>query len=163
MDIRPERQSDHDAIHRLTKAAFEPMPFSEGDEAECIVKLREDGDLTLSLVAVEGSDIVGHIAFSPVSFDEVFKGWYGLGPISVWPHLQRRGIGGVLVKRGIAELKRKGAVGCVLIGDPAYYHRFGFVGDGRLSYRNLPNEIVQWLAFGEATPAGTLKFSPGLE
>ncbi len=55
------------------------------------------------------------------------------------------------------------ALGCVLIGDPNYYCKFGFVGDGRIAYRELPQAIVQWLAFGEAKPSGTLKFSPGLE
>jgi putative acetyltransferase len=98
-----------------------------------------------------------------VFFDEAFNGWYGLGPVSVWPHLQGRRIGGALIEQGLAELRNKRALGCVLIGDPAYYRRFGFVGDGRLSYRNLPSAIVQWLAFGELTPSGALKFSPGLE
>ena len=163
MEIRPERPEDRETIRRLTKAAFAPMPFSEGDEAECLDALREDGDLTLSLVAVEGGEIVGHVAFSPVSFDGVFSRWRGLGPISVRPDLQRRGVGGALIKQGLAELKREGALGCVLIGDPAYYGRFGFVGDGRVSYRDLPSKVVQWLAFGDARPSGTLKFSPGLE
>lgn len=163
MDIRLEGPEDCDAIARLTKAAFDPMTFSEGNEAECISKLRKDGDLTLSLVAVEGPEIVGHIAFSPVFLDEAFKGWYGLGPVSVWPQIQRRGIGGKLIEQGLAELESKSALGCVLIGDPRYYRRFGFVSDGSLSYRDLPNEIVQWLTFGAARPTGSLKFSPGLE
>lgn len=163
MEIRPERPEDWEAIHGLTKAAFAPMSYSQGDEAECIDKLRRDGDMSLSLVAIEGPEVVGHIAFSPVFLNEVVDGWFGLGPISVRPHLQRSGIGTALIKHGLAELKRKGALGCVLIGDPAYYGRFGFVGDGRLSYRDLPNEVVQWVAFGEATPMGVLRFSPGLE
>lgn len=163
MEIRPESAGDYDTIRQLAKAAFDPMPFSEGDEAECIDRLREAGDLALSLVALDGPDIVGHVAFSPVFLDETFSGWFGLGPVSVWPHLQKRGIGGMLIKQGLAELTQKSALGCVLIGDPGYYHRFGFVGDGRLTYRNLPSRIVQWLAFGPALPAGVLTFSPGLE
>lgn len=63
----------------------------------------------------------------------------------------------------LAELKRKTALGCVLIGDPTYYGQFGFSGNGRLSYRDLPREIVQWVAFGEAMPARVLQFSPGPE
>lgn len=130
MQIRPERPDDCEAIHRLTRTAFAPMPFSRGDEADCVAKLRNDGDLALSLVATEGPQIVGHIAFSPAFLNEEFCGWYGLGPVSVWPHLQRRGIGRALIEYGLAELKRKDAFGCVLIGDPAYYSRFGFIGDG---------------------------------
>lgn len=163
MEIRPENPGDWETIHRLTKAAFASMPFSQGDEAECIGKLRGDGDLALSLVAIEACQIVGHVAFSRVFFDEAFKGWYGLGPVAVWPHLQRRGIGSALIEHGLAELKLNGALGCVLIGDPTYYCRFGFVGDGRLSYRDLPSNVVQWLAFGASTPSGILKFSRGLE
>jgi putative acetyltransferase len=163
MDIRPEHPKDLDVITRLTKAAFEPMPFSEGNEAEALAKLREDGDLTLSLVAIEGEDILGHIAFSPVYLDDVFSGWYGLGPVSVWPHVQRNGIGGELIRYGLVELQGKGAHGCVLIGDPRYYQRFGFVGDGSVSYRDLPKEVVQWLTFSSGRPSGLLRFSPGLE
>lgn len=163
MHIRPETPADWKTIYRLTKTAFAPMPFSQGDEAECLARLRNDGDLTLSLVATEGHRIVGHVAFSPVLFNDAFRGWYGLGPISVWPDLQRRGIGRALILRGLEELKRKDALGCVLIGDPNYYGQFGFIGNGRLSYRDLPSEIVQWVAFGETMPAGVIKFSPGLE
>ncbi|MDX2237935.1 MAG: N-acetyltransferase [Hyphomonadaceae bacterium] len=163
MDIRPERPGDYAAIAQVTKAAFAPMPYSQGDEAECVAKLRSDGDLTLSLVADSGADLLGHIAFSPVFFDAAFTGWYGLGPVSVAPHAQRQGLGGTLVTHGLADIARRGAQGCVLIGDPRYYSRFGFVSDNTLSYRNLPRHVVQYLAFGAARPSGVLTFSPGLE
>lgn len=163
MHIRHETPSDRCVIHRLTKAAFDPMPFSDGDEAECVEKLREDGDLTLSLVAFDGDELVGHVAFSPVFLDDAFDEWYGLGPVSVWPQLQHRGIGGALINQGLSELKKNGARGCILIGDPRYYSRFGFVGDGKISYRDLPINIVQWLAFGPAVPSGILRYSAGLE
>ena len=163
MDIRPENPSDYAAIDRITRAAFAPMPFSEGTEAECIEKLRGDGDLTLSLVAIRDAEVVGHIAFSPVFIDASFDGWYGLGPVSASPEVQRKGIGSALINEGLARLRQMGAQGCALIGDPAYYSRFGFIGDGRLAYRNLPTRIVQWLAFNDAKPSGVLRYSPGLE
>lgn len=163
MDIRPETPGDYDTIFRLTQKAFEPMPFSEGKEAQCVKRLREDGDLTLSFVASEDTELVGHIAFSPVFLDEIGNGWYALGPVSVWPHLQGRGIGKALVDHGLMKLKEMEANGCILIGDPKYYSRFGFVGDGRIAYRNLPKEIVQWISFNGDQPSGILKYSPGLE
>ena len=163
MEIRPENPSDYAAIDRITRSAFAPMPFSEGTEAECIGKLRRDGDLTLSLVAIKDAAVAGHIAFSPVLINESFDGWYGLGPVSVSPQSQRTGIGIALINEGLARLKQMDAQGCALIGDPAYYSRFGFVGDGRLSYRNLPAGIVQWLAFNDTKPSGVLRYSPGLE
>ena len=83
--------------------------------------------------------------------------------MSVWPDCQRQGIGSALIHTGLAALRRMAAACCVLIGDPAYYRRFGFRSDGRLRYRDLPPEVVQWLPFGDGPPAGRLTFSPGLE
>lgn len=163
MEIRAETPSDYEAIYRLTRAAFDPMPFSDGTEADSINALRDDGDLTLSLVAADDADLVGHIAFSPVFIDERCDGWFGLGPVSVWPRLQRTGIGTALVNEGLKQLRQIKADGCVLIGDPAYYSRFGFQSDNRLAYRDLPSRLVLWLAFADRKPSGVLKFSPGLE
>ncbi|MEO0714785.1 MAG: N-acetyltransferase [Pseudomonadota bacterium] len=163
MRIRLETHADHAAIYAITQAAFAPMPFSDGNEADCVDRLRADGDLTLSLVAEEGADIVGHVAFSPVFLNDRPGGWYGLGPISVAPHRQKQGIGGALIADGLGRLSEIGAKGCVLIGDPAYYGRFGFVGDGRLTYRDLPVDVVQWRALGSDVPSGVLRYSSGLE
>src|SRR5262245_53610407 len=102
MKIRVDAPSDHEATYRLTKAAFDPMAFSDGSEADRIDALRRAGDLTLSLVAEEDSGVVGHIAFSPVSLDGHGEGWFGLGPVAVWPHLQKRGIGSALVNEGLS-------------------------------------------------------------
>jgi len=163
MDIRLEKSSDHETIYDLTQTAFAPMPHSQGDEGDCINTLRADGDLALSLVAEDAGRVIGHVAFSPVFMDGKFADWQGLGPVSVLPGLQKTGIGSALIKTGLAEIRKNGAKGCVLIGDPAYYVRFGFAGDGRLSYRDLSSEFVQWLAFGNEKPSGILTFSPGLE
>lgn len=163
MKIRPETPSDHETICHLTKAAFEPMPFSDGTEADSLNSLRGDGDLTLSLVAADDASLVGHIAFSPVFIDGHRDGWFGLGPVSVWPRLQRKGIGSALVNEGLGRLRQIKADGCILIGDPGYYSRFGFQSDGGLVYRDLPSRLVQWLAFGDRKPSGVLRFSPGLE
>ena len=79
MLIRPERPDDVDAIDRLTIAAFEPQWFSDGSEAPIVRSLRASGDLTLSLVAEDDGDVVGHVAFSPVTIDGSHDGWFGLG------------------------------------------------------------------------------------
>ena len=73
MLIRPERPDDVDAIDRLTVAAFEPQWFSDGSEAPIIRSLRASGDLTLSLVAEDDGDVIGHVAFSPVTIDGVAR------------------------------------------------------------------------------------------
>lgn len=163
MHSRPEQPADIETIGPLTAAAFDPMPFGDGDETECIAALRRDGDLSLSLVAIDRDTLVGHDAFSPVTIDGVAGGWCGLGPISVWPHRQRKGIGSRLVRDGLDRLRRLGAVGCLLIEDPACYSRFGFISDGRLTHPGYANDVVQWLTLDGSLPRGVLRFSPGLE
>ena len=81
------------AIHALTDAAFRDVPHSSGTEAAIVDALRDAGALTLSLVAEEQGRIVGHVAFSPVTINGEASRWFGLGPVSVEPLEQRRGIG----------------------------------------------------------------------
>jgi putative acetyltransferase len=161
MKIRPEQHGEERVIHQLTQTAFAPMPYSSGTEGPIIDALRKDGDLSLSLVAVEGDEIVGHIAFSPVAIEGVQDGWFGLGPISVAPKLQRRGIGKALIAAGLDVLRRRGARGCALVGDPAYYSQVGFVSNGVLRYDDIDPKYVQFLVFQGAEPRGSLTFAPG--
>lgn len=157
--IRPETASDHDPIHALTKAAFAPMDYSDGSEPDIIRKLRANGDLCCSLVATMGTRLIGHIAFSPVTLNGVSDGWYGLGPISVDPEHQKTGVGSALIHAGFDWLKTQHARGCVLIGDPNYYSRFGFISDGTLTYGDVPSEFVQWIGFDGHTASGNLRYA----
>lgn len=162
MLIRFETADDVDAIHRLTEAAFAPMPFSDGLEAGAVDGLRLAGDLTLSLVAIEGSELVGHAAFSPIEIDGQQNGWFGLGPISVKREHQRKGIGRALIQKGLQMLRDRGASGCALIGDPDFYSRVGF-SSGRLRYRDLDARLVQHIVLRGDAPAGTIRYAPALE
>lgn len=139
------------------------MPYSDGSEGPIINRLRKDGDLTLSLVALQDNTIIGHIAFSPITINGVSARWYGLGPVSVKPDLQKTGIGSQLINQGLSILKKHGATGCALIGNPAYYKRFGFQSDGNLKYGETPLPIVQWLSFGAEKANGVLKYAPAFE
>ena len=158
--IRPERAGDDAVIHELTEAAFRDMPFSEGDEQDLVDALRNEGDLTLSLVAEDGTRIVGHIAFSPVTISDGTRDWYGLGPVSVWPELHGQGIGSALVRRGIADIRAKGAKGIVLLGSPDYYGRFGFEHDPQLQYPGPPAEYFQRLVLDGPAPTGVVRYVP---
>lgn len=71
--------------------------------------LRKTGAFTLSLVAEVDGRVMGHIAFSPVTFSDGTRDWYGLGPVSVLPEYQRQGIGKTLINEGLSKLKRMGA------------------------------------------------------
>ncbi len=158
--IRPERAGDEATIHALTEAAFREMEFSEGDEHHLVDGLRRDGDLALSLVAEDAERIVGHIAFSRVTISDGSPDWYGLGPVSVWPELHRRGIGSALIRRGIADLMVRGSHGVVLLGDPGYYSRFGFVHEPQLRYPGPPPEYFQCLLLEGTLPEGEIAFPP---
>lgn len=160
LTIRPEATGDEATLHALTEAAFRDMPHSDGDEQHVLDRLRAGGDLALSLVAEDVERIVGHIAFSPVTVSDGSRNWFGLGPVSVWPDLHGRGIGSALVRRGIADLRAMGAQGIVLLGDPAYYGRFGFEHDPQLAYPGPPPEYFQRLVLEGDPPSGTVSYAP---
>ncbi|MFN2099526.1 GNAT family N-acetyltransferase [Altererythrobacter sp. MF3-039] len=159
ISIRPEAARDHAAIHVVTAAAFAGMAHSDGSEPHIVDRLRADGDLALSLVAEDGEQIVGHIAFSPIAITDGAHGWYGLGPVSVMPELQNQGIGFRLVQRGIADIREKGARGIVLLGDPAYYSRFGFAHNPQLRYPGPPAEYFQCLLIDGDMPEGEVRYA----
>ncbi len=124
--IRDETESDAAVITQLTVAAFETMEISNHTEQFIIEALRSARALTLSLVAEVDGRVVGHIAFSPVAISDGTKNWYGLGPVSVLPEYQRRGIGKALIQEGLSRLRKLSAKGCCLVGHPQYYRKFGF-------------------------------------
>lgn len=159
--IRDEVDADVDAISEITKAAFEHHPHSQQTEQFIIKALRAANALTISLVAIEREKVVGHIAFSPVTISDGSLGWYGLGPISVTPELQRQGIGKALMREGLSSLKALGAKGCVLVGDTGYYERFGFSSLPDLTVDGVPQQYVLALPFGESKTSGTAPFHEG--
>lgn len=144
MKIRPETMSDANAIAALTYKAFENHPHhapgAKPTEHLIVNNLRDSGALTLSLVAEDETGIVGHIAFSPVKIAGVASNWYGLGPVSVNPEQQGKGIGGQLIKTGMEILKAQNAEGIVLLGEPEYYGRFGFKTHTNLTLADVPAE-----------------------
>jgi len=155
--IRPESPADHVAIRSLTTRAFAGLSFSDGTEPRVIDSLRDAKALALSLVAVVGEQIVGHIAFSKVG-PNVLRGWFALGPISVEPSFQRRGVGKQLVEAGLQDLRASGAKGCVLVGDHRYYHRFGFSPAPSVAPPGYPTEHFQVLPFGASLPRVQVAF-----
>ena len=115
--------------------------------------LRDADALSISLVAHGTEALVGLIAFSPVTVSDGAPGWYGLGPVCVAPSRQRQGIGRALVECGLAALRAHGARGCVVLGEPAFYQRFGFVHDSGLVLAGAPSGYFQSLVFGPGSRA----------
>lgn len=158
VEIRPEGAGDAETIHLVTDAAFRLAAHASGTEAAIVEALREAGALTVSLVATVDGEVVGHVAFSPVTVDGKDPGWFGLGPVSVRPDLHRQGIGGALVREGLERLRSAGAKGCVVLGDPGYYRRFGFGNDPALRYEDAPAEYFMRLSFDGSAPSGAVVF-----
>ncbi|XWW96447.1 hypothetical protein V2A60_004421 [Cordyceps javanica] len=161
--IRSETVDDCPAIHALTKAAF---PDSTASEAAIIDDLRSAGALTVSLVAVDTSDpagtIIGHVAFSPVTITPAIETgvWLGLGPISVTPGRQRQGIGRMLIQDGLRRLATLESVqGCVLLGNPELYNKFGFEAGRGLVLEGVPPRYFMSVSLdGGECPQGVVKF-----
>lgn len=122
-DIRNEVPADAPAIAAVTAAAFRSAEHSSGTEQHIVGALRDAGQLVVSLVAEEHGQVVGHVAASPATLSDGTAGWYGLGPVSVLPGHQGRGLGTLLVTRCLAELRARDAAGCVVLGEPGYYAR----------------------------------------
>ena len=118
--IRYARPEDHARIAEVVAQAF-----GQPAEAELVARLRTDGDAMFELVAVEEGDVVGHVLFSRLWADrsELFA---ALAPLAVRPDRQRSGLGGGLVRAGLEAARDFGAHGVLVLGDPAYYPRFGF-------------------------------------
>jgi putative acetyltransferase len=134
------------------------MEISNHTEHYIVAALRRAGALAVSLVAEIDGRVVGHIAFSPVTLSDGTADWYGLGPVSVLPNCQRRGIGGALIEQGLARLRARNARGCCLVGHPDYYRRFGFTNTDSLAHAGVPPEAFFVRSFDGYTPTGTVQF-----
>lgn len=155
--LRPETPADIPAIEAVTLAAFTKADYTV-TEHFIINALRQTGQLTISLVAEEAGEIIGHVAISPVVISSGAEAWYGLGPISVLPARQGQGVGTQLMHHALAELQALGAVGCVVLGNPKYYGRFGFQAVPSLILPGVPPEYFQAIAFYGLVPTGTVAY-----
>ncbi|WP_243729398.1 GNAT family N-acetyltransferase [Paludibacterium purpuratum] len=158
--LRQEQSADCQAIFELTRTAFLTAPHTSHTEQFIVDALRHSGQLALSLVAVDGDHLVGHVALSPVELSTGASGWYGVGPISVDPGRQRQGIGSLLMRQALNWLQAQHAAGCVLVGDPGYYARFDFFAHPDLIFPGIPAEYFLIQAFGGSIPKATVAFHP---
>jgi len=156
--IRNETEADLVAITEVTVAAFMSLEVSAHTEQFIIEALRAAKALSLSLVAELDGDVVGHIAFSPVTISDGTRNWYGLGPISVLPAFQCQGIGKARIQEGLSRLKAMKAQGCCLVGHPDYYRKFGFKNVPELKYEGVPKEVFFALSFDSNMPNGVVTF-----
>ncbi|MCG7584697.1 GNAT family N-acetyltransferase [Photobacterium sp. OFAV2-7] len=123
MLIRTEAPADILPIDSLLKAVFDTEA-----EANLVMKLRENGHRTLSLVACsDDGELIGHLFFSPVTVDGQDSNWQGLAPLAVKPEYQRQGIGQALMEEAKSILAELGYPVTVVLGHSDYYPKAGFV------------------------------------
>lgn len=141
IEIRAERPGDEAAIRRVNEQAF-----GAPGEAKLVDQLRASRRVVVSLVALRGDDIVGHILFSPVTIAHAPPSLRaaGLAPMCVSPECQHQGIGSLLVHEGLAACQAAGCGAVVVLGHVGFYPRFGFA---KASDAGLDNEYGATDAF----------------
>jgi putative acetyltransferase len=154
MIIRPETPRDLEAIREVNVVAFADHPFSRQTEHLIVEALRAADALEQSLVAEIDGEVVGHIAFSAAGIGTASSGWFLLGPVAVLPDHQGNGIGSALVETGLDTLRSGGARGCTLVGDPAFYGRFGFRQYPGVVWEGVPDANVLCLSMSGDAPVG---------
>lgn len=161
--IRPETSDDILEIRRINEIAFGGMA-----EADLVDALRDAGKIVVSLVAMTGSVMVGHILFSRVAIEssgDAIRA-VGLAPMSVKPEWQNQGIGSQLVKAGLGECTKLGFECVIVLGHSHYYPRFGFVPASRFGIRSeyaVDDDVFMALELQPATLArasGVAKYEP---
>ena len=160
MLIREETEKDFAPINALLASAFKTAPHSQQTEHLIVDALRKSGKLTLSLIAEEADELVGCIAFSPVKINGEACNWFGLGPVAVTPDRQGMGIGSELIQSGIRHLRTDDARGCVVLGEPEYYNRFGFAPLPDLKLEGVPEEYFMARPLADEIPAGMVDYDP---
>ncbi|PTV96913.1 putative N-acetyltransferase YhbS [Rhodobacter aestuarii] len=151
--ITPETPADQRALYLLNRAAF-----GGTGEAELVDALRASGDLALSLVARFGRAYLGHIAFSPIAAP--FPAW-ALAPVAVRDAVRQQGLAAALVRAGLAQARARGIEAVFVLGDPAYYGRFGFSVGAAQGYEcPYAGPYFQMLALNDAAlPKGALRYA----
>jgi putative acetyltransferase len=150
-------------IKEAIVAAFRTLEISNHTEQFIIEALRAAKALSLSLVAEVDGRLVEHIAFSPVTISDGTMHWYGLGPVSVLPEYQKKGIGNALIQEGLSRLKDLDAKGCCLVGHPQYYRKIGFENPAGLVHEGVPKEAFFAISFDGRFPCGNVMFHEGFK
>ena len=168
MLIRRERRNEFLKIYELVKTAFATAKVSNSDEQNFVDRLRRaDGYIAeLALVAEDEGDIVGHIMLTRtfVSTADGPRPVLLLAPVSVVLVRRRQGVGARLIEEALGRARKLGCAAVVLVGDPAYYARFGFkpcASFGIANANGIPDPYVMALELKPgalADAAGSITF-----
>jgi putative acetyltransferase len=161
--VRDQTESDFAALHDLVIAAFKTMPYACGREQFIMDALWRTDAATVALVAEDADAIVGQVAFSKVKIGGADVGWHACGPLSVLPKRHKQGVGSALMRAGLERLRALGGKGCVLVGDPAYYRRFGFENTDAMRSPGVRPEVFTALLIAGEMPKGDVEFDKAFE
>jgi putative acetyltransferase len=126
--IRKGDPADLDRLVEVYRGAF-----PNEDLLPLVRRLLLEEQQVLSLVASLDHAVAGHIAFTPCTVSGQSGEVSLLGPLAVAPDFQRKGIGSALIHEGVRQLKAAGVVQVFVLGDPAFYGRFGFAANTDVS------------------------------
>ncbi len=165
MGIRPETSNDIPAVRLVHEAAF-----GRPDEADIVDRLRDFAGSYFALVAVDDEEIIGHIAFSPITMSppQPSLSALGLAPMAVLPAYQRRGVGSALVRKGLEACRYAGTDAVFVLGHPDFYPRFGFEPTAARGIGNVYGAPPEAFMAVELTPdalrgvVGTALYDPAL-
>lgn len=107
--------------------ALYPQAFPEEELRPVVLALLEKQPDVLSLAGFDGDALVAHVLFTSCGTEQPDRTGALLGPLGVMPSLQRQGLGSSLVRAGLERLEKTGIRHVLVLGDPAYYQRFGFL------------------------------------
>ncbi len=155
--IREAQAADRDAIRDLVTQAF-----GQDAEARLVEALAADGDVVMEMVATHEGTLVGHVLFSRLRVEGEGSAHdaLALAPVAVAPAMQRTGVGTTLIEHAHDVLTARAETLCVVLGDPAYYGRFGYAHERAAGFdSDYQCEAVQALAWGAAPLTGRLVYA----
>jgi putative acetyltransferase len=161
MSIRPATPRDRDAIRLVEENAF-----GQQAEAGLVDALVAADDAVVELVAEEDGQVIGHILFSRLFVQEGGREFpaVALAPLAVDPSFHGTGIGGALIREGHIRLKAVGETLSIVLGDPAYYGRFGYTHARAAGFESVwQGDALQALAWGEAPETGQLAYATAFD
>ena len=157
MKIRQETESDFSQIYDFVKTAFQTAYHADGTEQDYVNKLRNSGNYLpeLALVAEdEDGRLIGHIMLTRIAIalnkvtPENTLGILLLAPVAIALERRNNGLGSILIRESLKRAKNKGHAAVILVGDPHYYERFGFISAAKFGIQNkqnIPDENVMVL------------------
>jgi putative acetyltransferase len=163
-NIRNEEIRDIELVREIVRATFPTEA-----ESKLVDALRANGKAMISLVAVNGDDVLGHVLFSPVTITSLNGAaplsdvaGIGLAPVAVRPDVQSQGVGSQLIRQGLRLCKELGFDYCVVLGAPKYYSRFGFekASDSGVGNEYGVDEEFMLIRFSGKPVTGLAQYAP---